>query len=161
MRVVSAARWHVVGEVLEVLERSAPRLAPPPGAAAAMAKSAPLGKGARTGTTGAAARASAAKAAADRRKASARAEENEEETTANSTSEGGCATCGAAEPCGGEGGASGESKKTELSGETEGGSTKLEDESGVGERAAFLGILLGVLGLLVSFALRQWGAANA
>ena len=163
VRVVSAARWHVVGEVLEVLERSAPRLAPPPGAAAAMAKTAPLGKGARTGTTGAAARASAAKAAADRRKASARAEENDDEetTTTNATSEGGCATCGAAEPCGGEGGASGESKKAELSGETEGGSTKLEEASGVGERVALLGILLGVLGLLVSFALRRWGAANA
>ena len=82
-------------------------------------------------------------------------------TYACATSEGGCATCGAAEPCGGEGGASGESKKAELSGETEGGSTKLEEASGVGERAALLGILLGVIGLLVSFAIRRWGAANA
>ena len=152
VRVVSAARWHVVGEVLEVLERSAPRLAAPPGAAEAMAKTAPLGKGARMGTTGAAARASAARAAADRR--DAQTEKSEEETTTTMTSESGCATCGAAEPCGGEDGVSG--------GETtEAGSTKLAEASGVGERAALLGILLGVIGLLVSFAIRRWGAANA
>ena len=58
---------------------AAPRLAAPPGAAEAMAKTAPLGKGARMGTTGAAARASAARAAANRR--DAQTEKSEKETT--------------------------------------------------------------------------------
>jgi hypothetical protein len=143
VRITSTARWHCVGEVLEVLERTAPRPNAPPPSYTPPATTAGVvkGKGAKSSKAGA------------------------------SGGGAGCETCGAAEPCdnpaGSKGGAGvqrgdGRGAKAdaaaEAAAEEAGGesvATVTEPEIGA-EFLLAVGILVGILGLLVAVVMRWW-----